>query len=960
MKYIPLNIKTEYDLMNSLIRIDDIILYAKSTNLTALGITDTNMFGSLEFINKCKNNNIKPIIGTELYIGEEYFILYAKNYEGFVSLCKIVSKKNLEGLTFDYIKKLNKDLICVTSIKHYQNIKDYFDEIYIKYHNDKVKEEALKQTNNIVYMDMIRYFESKDIEYFKIMKLISEGKTIKDKISVYESYYKENNNKEDIKTTYEFSSKINIELPKTKLHIPVYKSDSLSYLKALAKKGLEKRLNGNVTQEYKERLMYELSVIESMNFTDYFLIVYDFVLFAKKNNITVGPGRGSGAASLVNYALGIINIDPLKYNLIFERFLNPDRITMPDIDIDFDSLKRDDVIEYVSNKYGHDSTARIISFNTLQPKQVIRDVSKCLELEPTLIDRLCKTIKDEKDFVILQNNKEFMSIVNRNDNLKYLIKICHKLCGLKKNTSMHAAGVVISDIPLYNFMPLYKRDNIILTGYSMEYIESLGLLKMDFLSIKNLNTISNIINDIKEDNIELNINNIDLNDSKTLELFKKAYTTGIFQFESLGMQSFLKQLEVDSFNTLVDAIALYRPGPREMIPEYIARKKGKSKITYLVKELEPILKSTYGIIIYQEQVLDILKKIGGYTYAEADLIRRAMSKKKESIILAEKEKFTKGVIKKGYTKEVAEELYSLIIKFSSYGFNKSHSVVYSLVAFQMAYLKINYSLYFMRNLLNMNKSSEKIKEYIDESKILGISFNPIDINNSCDEFIIQNNKLTLPFSLIKSIGQQVSDEIVKERENGKYKSFYDFMIRCYGKSINKRVVISLIECGSFDKFALNKKQTIENIDEILNYVTLCKDLNITLDSEPILEEIRDYTDKETIDNEIKNYGFYLSHHPVTKYDRTNLITLDKYKEYLEKTITIVLYVENIKSIRTKNNELMSFLTLSDEYSKVEGIIFPKDLKKLTDITARNIYKINAKVERRENNYQLIIYNMIQI
>ena len=294
MNYIPLNIKTEYDLMNSLIRIDDIILYAKSTNLTALGITDTNMFGALEFINKCKANDIKPIIGTELYIREEYFILYAKNYEGFVSLCKIVSKKNLDTLTFEDIKELNKDLICVTSIKHYQNIKEYFDEIYIKYHNDKIKEEALKQTSNIIYMDMIRYFESQDLEYFKIMKLINEGKTIKDKISIYESYYKENNNEEDIKTTYEFSSKINIDIPESTLHIPVYNEDSISYLKALSKKGLEKRLNGNVTQKYKDRLMYELSVIEKMNFTDYFLIVYDFVLFAKKNNITVGPGRGSG------------------------------------------------------------------------------------------------------------------------------------------------------------------------------------------------------------------------------------------------------------------------------------------------------------------------------------------------------------------------------------------------------------------------------------------------------------------------------------------------------------------------------------------------------------------------------------------------------------------------------------------------------------------------------------------
>ena len=426
------------------------------------------------------------------------------------------------------------------------------------------------------------------------------------------------------------------------------------------------------------------------------------------------------------------------------------------------------------------------------------------------------------------------------------------------------------------------------------------------------------------------------------------------------MRSFLKALEVDNFNTLVDAIALYRPGPREMIDEYIARKKGKSKITYLVKELEPILKSTYGIIIYQEQVLEILREIGGYSYSEADLIRRAMSKKKASIIENEKEKFTKGVISKGYTKEIAEELYNLIIKFSSYGFNKSHSVVYSLVAFRMAYLKINYTKYFMKNLLNMNKNSEKLKEYIDETKLLKIDFLPISINNSTYEFTIENNHLRLPFSMIKTIALQVSEEITTERNKGKFKDFYDFMIRCYGKSVNKRVIVSLIECGAFDEFNLNKKQTIKNLDEILNYVTLCKDLNLVLDTPPILEEVSDFNDKESIDNEIKNYGFYLSHHPVTKFDRTNAITLEKYKNYFDKTITTILFLESIKTIKTKNNEKMCFVKLSDEFEIIEGIIFPDSLRKLGEIDKNNVYKINAKVEKRNNTYQLIVYNMINL
>ena len=959
MKYIPLNIKTEYDLMNSIIKIDDLISYAKENNINTLGITDKNMFSSYEFINKCKQNNIKPIIGIELNINDDNLLLYARNYDGYVSLCKIVTKKNIDTIDIDFIKQFNNNIIVVVDYKDFNKYKD-FTYTYIKYKDENEFQNAKLLTENTVYIDEIRYFKEEDKEYFKYIKYIEEAKTIDEDITFYDSYFKEISNTSYIESTYKFSNLINIELKESKFHIPVYNDNSLAYLKALSKKGLEKRLNGNVSEVYKNRLMYELSVIEKMNYVDYFLIVYDFVLFAKKHNILVGPGRGSGAASLVNYALGIINIDPIKYNLIFERFLNPDRITMPDIDIDFDNLKREQVIEYVTNKYGKNKTARIISFNAMLPKQIIRDVARVLKMDNTLIDRICKTIKDEKDFQTLKNNQEFMNIVSRNNNVKELIKICNKLCGLKKNTSMHAAGVVISDVDLDTLMPLYKSNNVILTGFSMEHIESLGLLKMDFLSIKNLNTISNIIDDIRSDGIEIDINNIDLNDKRTLNLFKYAYTSGIFQFESAGMRNFLKSLEVDNFNTLVDAIALYRPGPRNMIDSYIARKKGKEKITYAVKELEPILKSTYGIIIYQEQVLEILRCIAGYTYAEADIIRRAMSKKKYSVIDKEKEKFVNGVLSKGYDKTVALELYDLIIKFSNYGFNKSHSVVYSLVAFQMAYLKVNYTMYFMRNLLNMNKSSEKLKEYIDEAHLLHIDFENVDINVSTYEFIIKDKKLVLPFSIIKSIARNVSEEIEEERKKAPFTSFYDFMIRCYGKSVNKKVVIALIECGTFDKFNVNKKQLVNSFDEILNYVMLCKDLNVTLETMPELENIDDYNDKESIDNEIKNYGFYLSHHPVTKYDRSNAITLKNFKNYFDKTITTILYVESINTIKTKNNEKMSFLKLSDEYGVVEAVIFPEQYKKLNDISKNNVYKINAKVERRNNIYQLIVYNMVLI
>ncbi len=959
--YIPINIKTEYDLMNSLIRIDELVSYAKENNINTLGITDTNMFGCYEFISKCNKNDIKPIVGSELTLNDKAFLLYGVNYNGLKNLFKIVSYKNLNELNIDYIKSISNDLICVCDYKSYDYFKDIFDYVFIGYSNKREKNNALVVSSDIVYCPKICYFSKDDYEYYKYIKYIDLGKTIDEEIDINEYPFIKVKTVEEATNTKRFADLINIELPDITIHIPKYNDNSSKFIKALSKKGLEKRLNGNVPDKYKNRLTYELSVIEKMNYIDYFLIVYDYVLYAKKNNIMVGPGRGSGVASLVNYALGIIDIDPLKYDLIFERFLNPDRITMPDIDIDFDDRKKDIVMDYVIDKYGEDKTARIISFNTLAPKQVIKDVSKVLNNDSSLIERLCKTIKDdEKTFEDLEKNSEFNTIVRRNDSLINLINICKKLCGLKKNTSITAAGVVISDISLNELMPLYKSNGVILTGYSKEFIEDLGLLKMDFLSIKNLSTLSSIIDDIKSDGIDIDINNIPLDDKKTLDLFKNAYTTGIFQFEKYGMRSFLKALEPDNLDTIIDALAIYRPGPMEMKDEYILRKKGKKKIVYDIPELESISSSTYGIIIYQEQVLEILRTIGGYTYAEADNIRRAMSKKKLDVIESNREKFTTSVINKGYSSKIANDLFNKIVRFAGYGFNKSHSVAYCNLSYKLAYLKANYPIYFMKNLLNNSKNSSSIKEYIDEAKYLGINFEKLNINLSSYNFVQNDNKLVLPFSLIKSISSNVCSVIIDEREKGLFKDFYDFMIRCYGKVVNKKVVVSLIECGVFDIFNLNKKQYVQNIDEVINYVMLCNELSLVIEEKPAFEQIDDYNDKEMMDNEINNFGYYLSHHPVTKYDRTNMVKIDSFKKYFDKVISMVLFVENVKTIKTKTGSKMSFVSLSDEYGTLEGIVFPEKYKEIGELEKNNIYIFTGKIERKDSDYQLIIYNIKDI
>ncbi len=951
--YVPVNIKTDYELGRSLIKIDDLISYALKSNISSLGITDSNMFGTYEFVIKCNKNNIKPIIGIEIDLEDKNFYLYAKNYDGLINLFKIVSNKNINEIDISFIKKHSDNLICVCNYFDYDYFDSLFDFVFIGYNNLSEKKNALVITNNVVFNNKICYFNKSDNYYYKYFLQISkiEYKDEYDNLYFVNKY--DNNDEENTK---KFASLIDIVFPEVKMHIPVYSKDSTKFLRALSKKGLEKRLDGNVPQIYKDRLKYELSVIEKMNFVDYFLIVYDYILYAKKNNIMVGPGRGSGAGSLVNYSLGIIDIDPIKYNLIFERFLNPARVTMPDIDVDFDDDKKKYVIDYVINKYDEDKVARIISFNTYGPKAIIRSIAPLFNVDKILIDNLSKTIGKEKDFKELEGNFKFCSIVKRHEILPEVMKVCNKLCNLKKDSSITAAGVVISDVPLDNIIPLYKSNNQILTGYSKEFIEPQGLLKMDFLSVTNLKDLSNIVDDIKNDYKDFNINKIPLDDSKTFDVFKNVYTNGIFQFNTYGMKKFLRELNTNNFKTLMEAIALFRPGAMNMIPEYIARHNGKKEIKYDAPILEEILSDTYGIIIYQEQVLDIFKKVANFTYGEADNIRRAMSKKDVKIIEGVKPTFIKNCLSNGYSEEFALNLFDKLIKFAGYGFNKSHSVAYSDISYKMAYLKANYSIYFMKNFLNNSISSSNLKEYIDEAKYFSVGFENIDINKSDSTFIINDDKLVVPFTLIKNIDNRISEFICTEREKKLFKNFYDFMIRCYGDIVSKNVVISLIECNAFN---INKKMYIDNIDEIINYVNLCRELDTVLDN-PSFDNIEDYNDTENIQNEIKNFGFYLSNHPVTKYDRTSYITLKDYQKYFDRNIKCILYIESMRGIKTKDGEKMLFVNLSDEYGKVDGVIFPSVYSKYKDIENNNIYKFICNVEKRKNNYQLIINNIEKV
>ena len=958
MNYIPINIKTHYELLSSLITIDELIAFAKKNNISTLGITDRNMFGSMEFLNKCKTNGIKPIIGIPVELDPYKMIIYAKNYEGYINLLNIVSLKNLNTLKVEDIKKRKNDIICVTKdYENYMNYKEIYETVYLGYETETEKKEALIITDKLVYIKENFYINSEDKEYLIYLNMIKDGKTIES----FEDYNYNNHINYDIEevdseTTKKFTELINIELPNFHFKLSEYSKNKVELLKHLANKGLKKRLNNNVPKNYQERLDMELNIIMNMEFTDYFLIVYDFILHAKKNKIVVGPGRGSAAGSLVCYSLGIIEIDPIKYNLIFERFLNPERISLPDIDIDIEYLRRDELIEYCKQKYGYDKVANIITFGTLLTKQVIRDVGRILRLPSEMIDKLSKTMSDKETFEELEKNEIYKNIVNSNIEYEKLIRISKKLEGLKRHTSIHAAGVIISDEPLMNKVPLYLSGNNLLTGYSMEYLEQIGLLKMDFLAIRNLTIIDTIIKGVKEErNLYIDINKIPLNDSKTLSIFYNVDTTGIFQFESEGMMGFLKSLKVKTFDDLVSAIALYRPGPRDNIPEFIKVREGKIKAHYIVPELENIIKETNGIIVYQEQILEILKKIGGFSYSTADNIRRAMSKKKEEIIIKYKEDFINGAIKNNYKKEDAEEIYKLVLKFANYGFNKSHSVAYSLVAYQMAFLKAHFPEHFMIAQLNIVIGSDtKTKEYIDESRRFNLKLEGVNINESSDQYILKNQKIIVPLNLIKNIGKETVNHILKERENGKFLDYFDFLKRVYSSKTNIKALESLILSGALDEFGLNRKTMIENLTSGIDYASLCSNLDESLVEKPEIIYYDEYIENELLNYEYNLFGFYLKNHPVTKYKRDNMCSLKNISLYFDKIINTIVMIDTIKETQTKNKEKMAFLTVSDEYSKITAVLFPMTYKNIFGIKKGDIIKINGRVEKRMSSYQLVV------
>ncbi len=944
MNYVPLNIKTHNYLLSSMIKISDLIRVAQEKNLKTLTITDNNMYGAVDFYKACVNASIKPIIGLEIKI-PEIVILYARNYKGYQNLMHLSTIMTEKEISIDDLYNYNDDLVCIipyNSKMRYNEIKKIYEYIFIGY---QTEEEYKKiKSSNKVYMHEILCLKKDDEQYLKYLSAIKSG--------TIENEFKDVSllplKKTDEKNNHMINELCNLELKFHQDLLPKYtKGDTYEILKKECIYGMKKIFGTSAPKKYALRLKYELSVIKKMGFCDYFLIVADYIKYAKEHDILVGPGRGSAAGSLVSYVLGITSIDPLKYNLLFERFLNPERVGMPDIDVDFEDSKRSEVINYCINKYGVKKVAAIITFGTLGPKQAVRDVARVLEISLKKTDELAKFLSTNLSLSDNLKNKKIQSFLNVNPELKKVYNIALRFEGLKRHTSLHAAGIVMSKYDLDDYIPLDKsHKDFYSTEFSMDYLEEIGLLKMDFLGLKNLSLINDILKEVG-----LKFDDIPEDDPKALKIFTDVNTGGIFQFESSGMINFLKKFKPKTFEEIVAALALFRPGPMKNIDLYIKRRNGLEEVDYMHSDLEAILKPTYGIIIYQEQIMQIASVMAGFSYGQADILRRAMSKKKESVLLKERSHFIDGAVNNGYDKALANKIYDLIFSFASYGFNRSHAVSYAMISYRMAYLKAYYPKVFMKHLLSSVQGSEvKTKEYLYECHKLGLKLAPPNINFSETNYIIKNDKIFFPFTVIKGFGLNTAISIIKKRENGKYKDIFDFSRRC---KATEKTLEKLILAGAFNGMGYNKKMLINNLEVIKNY----GEVGVYLEDDifkPELEAETEFTPQELMKAELDLFGFYVSDSPVTMYKKklANTIGLEAVNNYFDKNIEVVGMVIKAKKVITKNKEEMMFLTISDELAKAEVVLFPNVYNNVKPINVNDILHIKGRVKKRFAEFQI--------
>ena len=979
-----------------------------------------------------------------------HLILLAKNEQGYKNLVKLVSIAHLDGFYYkprideEVLEKHSEGLIglsaCIqgkipclllaNKIQEAEETAKKYESFFgkgnfyleLQHHanipqqavaNKKLIELSKKTGIPLVATNDIHYLRKEDSEAQDVLMLINTGADANDpeRLSMTQDNFSMISPEEmqeyfkDVPEAIENTQKIveacnlKIELGKTKLPtfpLPEGKTAE-QFLEELCQEGLEKRF-GNITdagllQKIEERMNYEISVIEKTGFAGYFLIVQDFVNWAKHNRIIVGPGRGSAGGSLVAYLTNITNIDPLKHDLLFERFLNPERISMPDIDLDFADRRRDEVIKYVAEKYGSDHVAQIITFGTMAARAVVRDVGRALQYTYSYCDQLAKMIPMGMDLAeTLEKVDEFKEKYETDDMAKRLIDLAKKLEGVARHASTHACGIVISADPLTDTVPLQRppkeNDEGIITQYEMHSIEDLGLLKMDFLGLKNLTIIEDTLARIYvlHNNLKIDLDNIPEDDPKTFKLLQDALTTSVFQLESDGMKRYLKELYPTTFGDITAMVALYRPGPMQFIPDYIERKHRQTlpagrqeKIEYLHPKLEPILKDTQGICIYQEQLMKIAQEICGFTLGEADVLRKAVGKKIKELLDAQESKFIEGAIKNGVSKKIAEELWQWILPFAAYGFNKSHSAAYALIAYQTAYLKAHYPVEFMASVLTSERTDvERIAFLIDECKKMDVEVLPPNINESLKNFTVVPDKNQIRFGLlaVKNVGVNIIDAVVEERKtNGRFASIGDFIHRVKSKDLNKKSMEALIKSGAFDEFA-ERNQLLQNLEKMLeiarentkkqntNQIGLFANTKITnndikLDPAPVASNFAKLGwEKELL-------GLYVSSHPLNGFKKlfesktTAISKIDA--GYVNKKVILGGLISSVKKIITKNGKPMLFMKFEDLTGKTEIVVFPNLLERNPVALQENkIVFVAGRVDDRNGDIKIVADDIQEI
>ncbi|MBH5317241.1 DNA polymerase III subunit alpha [Paenibacillus sp. GSMTC-2017] len=970
-----------------------------------------------------------------------HLIVLAKNETGYRNLMKLCSVGHLEGFHYkprvdmEALAQYAEGLICLSSclqgevsqhLLHdrkeaareaalrYQTI--FGDDFYLEIQDHGILDqkkvatamiELSRETNiKLVATNDVHYLQPEDAAVQDVLICIGTGKSVDDtdrmRIMTDQLYMKSGDEMaslfrhvpEAIAHTIEIANKCDLELTLGRAALPVFRpvpagTSSARYLAELCLDGLNSRYAGlddwvegaGFRKTAEARLAFELSVIESMGFSDYFLIVWDFVRFAHERGIRTGPGRGSSAGSLVAYTLRITDVDPLKYKLLFERFLNPERISMPDIDIDFNDERRDEVIAYVAAKYGEAHVAQIITFGTMAAKAAVRDVGRALNVPFQEVDKAAKLIPNQLGITLAEALKSGSGLKEMSDNqpkTDTMLKMAMKVEGMPRHASTHAAGVVISQEPLTHYVPLQAgSEQIPLTQYSMEHLEAVGLLKMDFLGLRTLSILERTLDWVKElFGKEIDFRNVSDSDPKTYTMLGKGDTTGIFQLESAGVRRVLKDMKPSTFEDIVSVLALYRPGPMEFIPKYIGGKHGTFVVEYPHPSLEPVLADTYGIIVYQEQIMQIASLMAGFSLGEADLLRRAVSKKKREVLDEERAHFVKGSLTQGYSTEEANRVYDMIVRFADYGFPRAHAAAYGVLAFQTAWLKAHYPVPFMASMLaSVTGNMRKTAEYADECRRMGIPVLPPDVNESSTSFTPVGQAIRFGLASIKNVGSQAIDAILKERQEKPFESLLDFSKRVDLRVVNKRVMESLIQAGACDSLPGHRAQLLGALDETVEVAQKWRKEREELQIEMFgfeevqnwdveLPDIRPFTTAQKLDFEKDLLGMYLSGHPLdaveTQLEGLDLDRLVELTDVEDGTIAIVgVMIAGLKPFTNKKGNAMGFLELEDRIMRVEAVVFPTVWKRCGHKLEKDgLMIVQATVQQQDDDYKLLVEDVV--